>query len=90
MEGIMEKIDHARKGRLMNIKYNFHIHKYKHENKLIDEQRAHEENHANILYDIALIFLNPHPTSLQYRYNDKTTQLTQGTHNGPSHNYLYI
>jgi hypothetical protein len=28
MEDIMEKIDHARKGRLMNIKENFHIYTY--------------------------------------------------------------
>jgi hypothetical protein len=37
MEDIMEKIDHARKGRLMNIKENFHIYIYKQQNTLIDE-----------------------------------------------------
>jgi isopentenyldiphosphate isomerase len=55
----------------MNIKENFHIYIYKQQNKLIDEQRAHEDNHANILYDTALTFTDTsHPTLLQYKYND--------------------
>jgi hypothetical protein len=58
MEDIVEKIDHAKKGRLMNIKEKVHIHMYKQRNKLIDEQRTHEDNHANNLYDIALTFLD--------------------------------
>jgi hypothetical protein len=71
MEDIMEKIDHAKKGRLMNIKDNFHIHMYKQRNKLIDEQRAHEDNHANILYDIASTFLDT-PTQPHYSINTAT------------------
>jgi hypothetical protein len=50
----MEKLDHAKKGCIMTIKENLYIHLYKQHNKLIDEQRAHEDNHANILYDTAL------------------------------------
>jgi hypothetical protein len=68
MEDIMEKIDHAKKGRLMNIKEKFHIHMYKQRNKLIDEQRGHEDNHANILYDIASTFLDT-PTQPHYGIN---------------------
>jgi hypothetical protein len=54
MEDLMEKIDHAKKGWLMNIKESFYIYIYKQQNKLIDKQRDHENNHANILYDVAL------------------------------------
>jgi hypothetical protein len=50
----MEKIDHARKGRTMTTKENFYIYLYKGHDKLIDEQRAHDNNHANILYDTAI------------------------------------
>jgi hypothetical protein len=67
----MEKMDHAKKGRLMNIKEHFHIHMYKQRNKLNDEQRAHEDNHANILYDIALTFLDT-PTQPHYSINTAT------------------
>jgi hypothetical protein len=48
----MDKIDHARKGRLMNIKEKVYIYSYKRTNKLIDEQKAEENNHKNILFDI--------------------------------------
>jgi hypothetical protein len=58
MEDIMQKIDHARKGRLMNIKENYHIHIHKQQNKLIEEQRTYEDSHANILYDIAFTFIH--------------------------------
>jgi hypothetical protein len=58
MEDIMQKIDHARKGRLMNIKENYHIYIHKHQNKLIEEQRTYDDNHANILYDIAYTFIH--------------------------------
>jgi hypothetical protein len=67
----MEKIDHARKGRLMNIKENFHIYIYKQQNKLIDEQGTHEDSHANILYDTALIFIHT-PTQPHYSINATT------------------
>jgi hypothetical protein len=68
MEDIMEKIDHARKGRLMNIKENFHIYIYKQQNKLISEPRAKEDDHANILYDTALTFMDT-PTEPHYTIN---------------------
>jgi hypothetical protein len=67
----MEKIDHARKGRIMNIKENFHIYIYKQQNKLIDEQRANEDDHANILYDTALTFMDT-PTQPHYTINTTT------------------
>jgi hypothetical protein len=54
----MERIDHARKGRNMTIKENFYIHLYKRHNKLIDEQRTHDDNHANILYDTAIAHID--------------------------------
>jgi hypothetical protein len=42
----MEKeIDHAREGRILNIKKKVYIYSYKHYNKLIDEQRADGNNH---------------------------------------------
>jgi hypothetical protein len=50
----MEKIDHAKKGRTMTIKENFYIYLYMRHNKPIEEQRAHDDNHANILYDTAI------------------------------------
>jgi hypothetical protein len=54
----MEKIDHARKGRTVDIKENFYIYIYKHYNKLIYEQKAQVEHHANILYDISLMYID--------------------------------
>jgi hypothetical protein len=58
IEDIMEKTDYARKGHTMNIKENFYIYLYKQHNKIIDKQRAHEDNHANILYDTAMAYIN--------------------------------
>jgi hypothetical protein len=49
----MDKIDHATKGRLMNIKENFYVYSYTCNNKLIHEQKAEESNHKNISFDIA-------------------------------------
>jgi hypothetical protein len=42
----------------MNIKENIYIYLYKQHNKLTDEQRAHEDNHANILYDKAMAYID--------------------------------
>jgi hypothetical protein len=67
----MEKIYHTRKGQLMSIKVNFHIHMYKQQNKLIDEQRTHEDNRANILYNVAFTFLDT-PTQPHYSINTMT------------------
>jgi hypothetical protein len=53
MEEIMDKIPYARKGRIMNIKENLYIYIYKQRNKVIDEQRSHD-NHKNALFDKAM------------------------------------
>jgi hypothetical protein len=58
IEDVMERIDHAKKGRAMTLKENFYIHLYKRHNKLIDEQRTHDDNHANILYDTAIAHID--------------------------------
>jgi hypothetical protein len=50
----MDRIDHARNGCLMNIKENFYIYSNKHNSKLIDEEKAEENNHKNILFDIPI------------------------------------
>jgi hypothetical protein len=71
----MEKIDHTRKGRLMKIKENFHIYRYKQQNTLIDEQRTHENKHANNLYETALTSIHT-PTQPHYSTNT-TTETTQ-------------
>jgi hypothetical protein len=42
----------------MNTKENFYLHIYKHYNKLIDEQKAQVDYHANILYDTALTYID--------------------------------
>jgi hypothetical protein len=55
----------------MNIKENFHIYIYKQQNKLINEQRANEDDHANILYDTALTFMDT-PTQPHYTINTTT------------------
>jgi hypothetical protein len=70
MEDIMEKIDHARKGQLMNIGRKL-SYIYKQQHKLIDEQRANEDNHANILYDTALTFMDI-PTQPHHSINTTT------------------
>jgi hypothetical protein len=54
----MERIGHAKKGRTMTIKENFYIHLYKRHNKLIDERRTHDDNHANILHDTAIAHID--------------------------------
>jgi hypothetical protein len=55
---VMEKIDYAKTGRTMTIEENFYIYLYKRHNKLTDEQRAHDENHANILYETAIAHID--------------------------------
>jgi hypothetical protein len=40
---IMEMVEHAKKGNLMNIKENFHIYHFNQLNKLIEEQKHTKE-----------------------------------------------
>jgi hypothetical protein len=42
IKDITERIDYSRKGRMMNMKENFYIYLYKHNNTLIDEQKLTE------------------------------------------------
>jgi hypothetical protein len=46
----MERIDHAIYGRNITIKENFFIQLYKRHNKLIDEQKTHDDNHWNVVH----------------------------------------
>jgi hypothetical protein len=57
----MERIDYSRKGQMMNIKENFYIYLYKHNNTLIDEQKIDENNHSNILFDTAIQYKDTPP-----------------------------
>jgi hypothetical protein len=40
----------------MNIKENFYIYMYKHENKLIEEQKMLTDQCRNVLHDVALTY----------------------------------
>jgi hypothetical protein len=61
IEDIVEKIYHAGKGYVMNIKGNFYIYVYAQNRKLMDEQRTNEDNHRNILFDVAMTYIDmPH------------------------------
>jgi hypothetical protein len=42
----------------MTIQEHLYIYLYKRHNKLIDEQRAHDDNHANILFDTAIAHID--------------------------------
>jgi hypothetical protein len=53
----MEKIDKAKKGRIMTIKENFHIYIHKKQNQLIEEQRASTDDFTNILFDITMTYM---------------------------------
>jgi hypothetical protein len=57
MEQIMVMIEGAKKGRMMNIKENFHINQSNHANKLIQEQKV--QVIQNSLFDFA-VTLNSH------------------------------
>jgi hypothetical protein len=57
MEGIIDNIDHAKKGRIMNVKKNFCAYMYKQCNKLKNEQKTYEDNHRNILFDSAMSYI---------------------------------
>jgi hypothetical protein len=66
MTTIMEMVEPAKKGNLMNIKENFHIYHLNKNNKLIEEQKSNKESHnQNEMFDI-IININTHP---QIRHN---------------------
>jgi hypothetical protein len=53
MTTIMEMVEHAKKGSIMNIKENFHIYHLNKTNVLIEEQKANKDNHIqNEMFDI--------------------------------------
>jgi hypothetical protein len=54
----MDRIDHEKKGRIMNIKENFYIYMYKQENKLIEEQKMLTDQYRNAPYDVAMTYKN--------------------------------
>jgi hypothetical protein len=77
IEDIMERIDKARKGRIMNIKENFQIYIHKKQNILIEEQRAGTEDYTHILFDTAMTHLtrpqNPPPSNTAYGTHSQTS-----------------
>jgi hypothetical protein len=51
----MKLVEHARKGKIMNIKEDYYIYKFKKLNKLIEEQKITKDNdNQNNLFDITL------------------------------------
>jgi hypothetical protein len=55
MEQIMEMIEYARKGSIMNIKENCYIYQFKQLNELIEEQESIKENDSqNSIFNIAI------------------------------------
>jgi hypothetical protein len=52
MKQIMELIEYARKGNIMNIKENYYIYQCKQLNELIEEQKSIKENdNRNSMFD---------------------------------------
>jgi hypothetical protein len=65
MTTVMEMVEPAKKGNLMNTKENFHIYHLNKNNKLIQEQKSNKESHnRNKIFD--MININTHP---QIRHN---------------------
>ncbi|XP_023725557.1 uncharacterized protein LOC111874349 [Cryptotermes secundus] len=61
---IMELIEVARKGKLMNIKEEYQIYRHYRENKLIDEQKqAKEINNQNSMFDLITTCINTPTTT---------------------------
>jgi hypothetical protein len=57
MEQIMEMVEGAKKGRMINIKENYYIYHFNHVNKLIQAQKhTKESNNRNSLFNIAVRF----------------------------------
>jgi hypothetical protein len=55
MEQIMELIEYARKGNIMNIEENYYIYKFKQFKELIEEQKNTKENdNQNSMFDMVL------------------------------------
>jgi hypothetical protein len=70
---ITEKIDHARKGRIMNIKENLYIY--------IDAQRSHDNNNKNALFDTAMTYRHAHLVHpLLYKMTSTTEHLLHNVH----------
>jgi hypothetical protein len=68
MTTIMEMVEYAMKGNLMDMKENFHIHHQNKTNMLIEEQKANKDNHSqNEMFDI-IININTRP---QTRHNSQ-------------------
>jgi hypothetical protein len=57
-QDITDKINHTRKVWLMNIKENIYIYSYNHNSKLIEELKAKENNHKNIVFDTAIEYVD--------------------------------
>jgi hypothetical protein len=55
---LIDLINHAEKGCIMNIKENFHIYAYIQCNRLIHEQRAHKDIHRNTPFDTAMTYID--------------------------------
>jgi hypothetical protein len=55
VEQIMEMIEYATKGNIMNIKENYYIYQFKQLNELTEEQKSIKENdNQNSMFDIAI------------------------------------
>jgi hypothetical protein len=55
MEQIMEMVEGAKKGRMMNIKENYYIYQFNHFNKLIQEEiHIKDGDNQNSLFDIVV------------------------------------
>jgi predicted metal-dependent phosphoesterase TrpH len=72
MEQIMEIVERARKGRIMNIKENFYIYLFNYINKLIQEQKQIKAgDRQNSLFDLVVKHNLPqqlHHYMLGYKY----------------------
>jgi hypothetical protein len=63
---IMEMVERAKKGSIMNIKENFHIYHLNKTNMLIEEQKDNKDNHIqNEMFDV-ITNISTHP---QTRHN---------------------
>jgi hypothetical protein len=68
MEQIMEMLEYARKGNIINTNESYYIYQFKQPNVLIEEQRSIEDNdNQNSMFDIAI------------RYEYTPTRASQGT-----------
>jgi hypothetical protein len=64
MKQIMEMVEGAKKGSMMNMKENYYIYQFNYFNKLIQEQKqTKESNNQNSLFDIAVRYQHT-PTSV--------------------------